>query len=204
MSSQVRLVHRREVYHVVDWRLPFQRRTACRLSTSSLQCPDYSVSKILADRAVWDWQASHPDASFDITTIYNSMTLGRNLLQEKPEEISGTNQGLWQILTTGLPGYVNFSVHVDDVSRAHIIALDKSRIPSSTRLITSQPPFENWNPAVDYAKRRWPERKWAEAETANPGWKFDNSESNRLLGIQYKSFETQIEDVVNQMIELGA
>lgn len=164
----------------------------------------YCVSKILADRAVWEWQESHPDASFDITSVYNSGTFGRNLTQRSPSEISGTNENLWEILTTGSAGFVNFSVHVDDVSRAHIIALDKNRIPNGTRLIISQTPFESWNPAVEYAKKKWPERKWADVETPNPGWKVDNSESNRLLGIQYKSFETQINDVVEQMIELGA
>src|SRR5258708_8056879 len=104
----------------------------------------YSLSKILAERAAWNFLKSHPEATFDIVTMLPAFVFGRNLLQTSAREIAGTNESLWGILTKGLPyPYTNANVHVEDVARAHVLALDRGKANSRYLLVASNEPWSS-------------------------------------------------------------
>ena len=163
------------------------------------------MSKILAERAGWDFLKSHPEATFDIVTTLPAFVFGRNLLQTSVKETGGTNGILWNILTAGVPfSLSNANVHVEDVARAHVLALDRGKVPGGSRylLVASNDP---WSSALEYVKGKWPERKWAEKETVGTPVKWDASKAVTELGLGgYLSFKRQIDDVVEQLIAVGA
>ena len=163
------------------------------------------MSKILAERAGWDFLESHPEATFDIVTTLPAFVFGRNLLQTSAKEIAGTNRKLWAILTTGLPFPTpHGSVHVEDVARAHVLALDQGKVPGGNRYLLAAS-SDPWSSALEYVKGKWPERKWAEKETVGVPFKWDTSKAVTELGLGgFLSFKRQIDDVVEQMIALGA
>jgi len=163
------------------------------------------LSKILAERAAWDFMTLHPEATFDIITTLPGFVTGTNLLQTSVKETAGTNGILWKILTTGLPFPLPYGkVHVEDVARAHVLALDHGKVPGGGRylLVASNEP---WSFALEYVKGKWPERKWTENETATIPTKWDASKAVKELGLGgFLSFNRQIDDVVEQLIALGA
>jgi len=163
------------------------------------------LSKVLAERAAWEILKSHPEATFDIVTTLPAFVFGPNLLQASVKETAGTNGILWKILTSGLPFPLsNANVHVEDVARAHVLALDQGKVPGGSRylLVASNDP---WSSALEYVKGKWPERKWAEKETAGTPVKWDASKAVTELGLEgFLSFKRQIGDVVEQLIALGA
>jgi len=165
----------------------------------------YALSKILAERAGWDFLKSHPEATFDIVTTLPGFVFGHNLLQTSVKETAGTNGALWKVLTTGLPFPMAYgNVHVEDVARAHVLALDRGKVPGGSRylLVASNDP---WSSALEYVKGKWPERKWAEKETVGAPIKWDASKAVTELGLGgFLSFKRQVDDVVEQLIALGA
>lgn len=112
---------------------------------------------------------------------------------------------LWKTLTEGLPFLLfHGNVHVEDVARAHVLALDHGKIPGGSRylLVASNDP---WSSALPYVKGKWPERKWAEKETVGAPVKWDASKAVTGLGLgRFLSFRRQIDDVVEQLIAVGA
>jgi nucleoside-diphosphate-sugar epimerase len=148
---------------------------------------------------------SHPGAAFDIVTMLPAFVFGPNLLQTSLKETTGTNGILWKVLTTGLPIPLSYgNVHVEDVARAHVLALDRGKVPGGSRylLVASNQP---WSFALEYVKGKWPEREWAEKETVGAPIKWDPSKAVKELGLgEFLSFTRQIDDVVKQLIGFGA
>lgn len=155
----------------------------------------YLVSKIITDNAVWAWFDEHPSAPFDAVAIGPGFTFGRNLLQTD-RKINFSNQTLWSILTTGLPGFPDRGVHVSDVSLAHIRSLDAEKVKGKSRLFVVPPSIGTWKDALEYTKKKWPERTWAKAETPAVPVKLDASATYEALGINWRSIEEQIDDFV--------
>ena len=148
---------------------------------------------------------SHPEATFDIITTLPAFVFGPNLLQTSVKETTGTNGILWKVLTTGFPFPLAYgNVHVEDVARAHVLALDHGKVPGGSRylLVASN---DSWSFALEYVKGKWPERKWAEKETVGAPVKWDTSKAVKELGLGgFLSYRRQIDDVVEQLIAFGA
>jgi len=176
------------------------------LNTPISSSPEaYIFSKILAERAAWDFMTLHPEATFDIITTLPAFVFGPNLLQKSVNETAGSNGILWNTLITGFYLPLPYSnVHVEDVARAHVLALDHGKVPGGGRylLVASNEP---WSFALGYVKGKWPERKWAENEPVGFPVKWDASKAVKELGLGgFLSFSKQIDDVVEQLIALGA
>jgi nucleoside-diphosphate-sugar epimerase len=147
--------------------------------------------------------ADHPEANFDLATTLPGLVMGPNLFQTSSQEISGSNAILWNILTNGLPyPFWQTNVHVQDIAHAHVAAVDKDKVASGRYLLNGS--NEPWSYALEYVKKRWPERTWAEKETIGLPFEWDSSKARREMGIDWIPFEKQIDDVVEQMIALGA
>jgi len=192
-------------------RLKSRRSTEKDFPEATLETPfsgsfeAYVLSKLLAEHAAWDFMHSHPEATFDVVTTLPAFVFGPNLLQTSAKETAGTNGILWKILTTGLPFPFSYgNVHVEDVARAHVLALDHEKAPGGNRYLLAAS-SESWSSALEYVKGKWPERKWAENETVGTPIKWDASKAVKELGLGgFLSFRRQIDDVVEQLIALGA
>ena len=106
---------------------------------SPLQGPGmdaYGRSKVLAERAAWDFVRSEAMAP-ELVTILPVAVLGPVL----GDAVSGTNHLLQQMLNGGMPGFPDVAipiVDVRDVAAAHIAAIDAPGAAGQRILLASQ------------------------------------------------------------------
>lgn len=103
------------------------------------------------------------------------------------------------------------SVHVDDVARMHVLALDPKVAGNQDFLAAAaEPGSVDAARSFEIVKRRYP------GEYADGVFKFDGgaepsatgarvvdgTKATRVLGVQYKTFEEQVVSVVDHFLEL--
>lgn len=96
----------------------------------------YGRSKVLAERAAWDFVTTDPSAP-EMVTILPVAVLGPVL----GDSVSGSNHLLQQLLTGGMPGLPDVAipiVDVRDVAAAHIAAVGAPEAAGQRILLTSQ------------------------------------------------------------------
>ena len=166
----------------------------------------YAASKAAALVHAEAWAARERPA-FDIVHLHPSFVLGDNDGAAAPADaLRGTN-GLVLALLLGkrFGPYIGASVHVDDVARAHVRALNVAAVPGNQSYILSQP--TRWNDAKGIVRRAFP----AAVETrvlvarGNIGsveLPVDTSLTELVFGFRHISFEEQVKSVVGQFLEL--
>jgi nucleoside-diphosphate-sugar epimerase len=110
------------------------------------------------------------------------------------------------ILGKGKDPLLTLSVHIDDVAKAHIQALQKS-VPAGRYLLDSEGPgHTNWSDAVPFVKKYYPEAVGnVFAEDAKPfaiKIVLDNSKAEKAFGIKFKNFEEQVKDTAGFYLSL--
>ncbi|WP_327004672.1 aldehyde reductase [Dactylosporangium sp. NBC_01737] len=111
-------------FHAVGFGHPHTDRTFTEDDWSVLDGPGvdaYGRSKILAERAAWDFMAAEGGAT-QLTTILPVAVMGPVL----GKDVSGANHIVRRILDGQLPGYPNLwipIVDVRDVAHAHVLAM---------------------------------------------------------------------------------
>ncbi|KAF6787091.1 3-beta hydroxysteroid dehydrogenase [Colletotrichum sojae] len=177
---------------------------------SSLQA--YAAGKALALKATERF-IDEEKPSFDVVNIMPSMVIGRNELNATKEEVAGgtNNNVLAPLLKTALPlPVLGVSVHVNDVARAHIQALDPD-IPGNRSFICSSGGLEGtkWNDAKEIARRCF-DRAVSdgllplEGNTMTRPIRLDASETEQIFGWKFLGFEEQVKSVVEHYLELLA
>lgn len=87
-------------------------------------CPPYEKSKLLAEKAAWDFHKSLPiEERFELVVINPGFVIGPNLI-----ECEFTSSNLIKRLMSGLPGVAKIMlplVDVRDVAQAHLNGLKK-------------------------------------------------------------------------------
>lgn len=170
----------------------------------------YAASKARALNATTRFMEEEKP-SFDVVHICPSWVLGKDELVTDVKYITvGTNGSVMrQVLgvnqETATP---STSVHLDDVAVAHVNALDPS-IPSGSCLIAQSEGLQGtiWSNAIEIVQRRFPQAV-TKGILPNNGLaptkqtKIDASETARLLGIEFKSYEEQVVSVVEHYLEL--
>lgn len=112
------------------------------------------------------------------------------MVQSPAEDAGSTPFFLWIILTQGLDFPLTFSaVHIDDVAKSHVIALDESKVKGGERFLVTGTQHD-WAYGLEYAKKKWPERTWASKVTEGAVPKVDTSKAQTVLGLKFKTFET--------------
>src|SRR5205085_2890885 len=96
---------------------------------------------------------------FDVVYLHPSFVLGRNDAATTPAQaVQGTNAVVLAMLLGHRFGpYAGATVHVDDVAAAHVLALDRARVPGNRSYVLSCPRPTTWNDAREIARRRFPE-----------------------------------------------
>lgn len=173
----------------------------------------YIASKIASLHATNDFIAAHRP-SFDIVNICPSFIIGANELTTTTANIlNGTNAiALSPLLgakntTTPYPGA---SVHVNDVAKVHVLALDPKIVPfgSSENFITSSGGLEGttWDDAIEIVKKNFPEQKTfnLSGTQMTRTLKIDSSRTEEVFGIKFQGYEEQVTSVVKHYLEVTA
>lgn len=118
----------------------------------------YASAKITAYKTTQDFIA-RDNPAFDVVTIIPSFILGKNELVTDPERITvGSNGHLFtQILGQHTFPLVGHTVHVDDVARVHVSALDP-KIPGNACYIVSSGGLDGivWADALKIVAENYP------------------------------------------------
>ncbi|KAJ9149350.1 3-beta hydroxysteroid dehydrogenase (NAD dependent epimerase/dehydratase) [Pleurostoma richardsiae] len=165
----------------------------------------YAASKVAALQEAEAWIARERPA-FDVVHLHPSFVLGRNDAAASPgEALRGTNAVLLAMLLGKRFGpFAGATVHVEDVARAHVAALDP-RVPGDQSYILSGP--ARWNDAKEVARRAFP----AAMETGllvgrgnvdSTYLPIDSSLTEATFGLGWAGFEEQVVSTVGQFLEL--
>ncbi|KAF4471805.1 NAD dependent epimerase dehydratase [Fusarium albosuccineum] len=138
---------------------------------------------------------------FDVINLLPSMVIGRNELNTSKEEVaSGTNNGVMGPLIgakSEMPT-LGASVHLNDVSRAHIDVLNPL-IPGNRNFPCSSGGLQGttWDDAKDIARRRFGKSVSDGTCTLDGTFptrplRLDASEAEDVLGWKFAGFEGQV------------
>jgi nucleoside-diphosphate-sugar epimerase len=164
----------------------------------------YAASKIAALRHAEAWMDREGPA-FDVVHLHPSFVIGRNDVATSPAEaLKGTNGViLAMLLGKSLPAFAGATVHVDDVARAHVAALEPVVMGNQSYILSAP---ARWNDAKKIASRAFPE---ARSRLLNGGGSVDSiylpidaSLTEAEFGFRFASFEDQVVSTVGQFLEL--
>jgi nucleoside-diphosphate-sugar epimerase len=179
----------------------------------------YRVSKTLAEKAAWDFVKDPANnAKFDLATVNPPMVFGPVVhylaslesINTSNERIVQLVQGKWknEVAATGA---ATSWVDVRDVATAHIKAGLEVPEAGGHRLFTTASRFCNRDIA-DIVRKNFPEYKdklpgddvkGGEMPPEDQRYKVDNSETNRLLKIDWIPLEKSIVDTVKSLKSHG-
>ncbi|KAI0509500.1 hypothetical protein F5B22DRAFT_648925 [Xylaria bambusicola] len=168
---------------------------------------NYAAGKSIAiDTAEMFLKSNNP--SFETVFLFPSFIFGPNKLSKTVEHF---NKGSNSILLNHILGksknpLVTVSVHIDDVAKAHVLALQPS-VPAGRYLLDSEgPTATNWSDAMPIVKKYYAEAVPSVfAEDAKPfeiKMVLDNAKAEKAFGIKFKSFEQQVKDTAGFYLSL--
>ncbi|KHN99773.1 reductase [Metarhizium album ARSEF 1941] len=174
----------------------------------------YAASKALAYRATKDFVAAN-NPPFDVVNIMPIYVFGRD---ETVTEASSIAKGSNSLIMGPLLGHARDrlvsgeGVHVDDVARMHVLALDP-QVAGNQDFLAASPGLGgvDWTETFEIVKRRYPKEYAdgvfnfdgvADQATPSPPARVDSAKATRVLGIQFKTFEEQVVSVVDHFLEL--
>lgn len=180
----------------------------------------YRASKTLAERAAWDFVRDPASgAKFDLVTVNPPMVFGPVVhYLESLEGVNTSNErvvdclrGKWREAVPPA-GPVGIWVDVRDVATAHVKAGLEVPEAGGKRLFATAGLFSNAelgqivrrNFPEDADKLPTEETKGGELPDESKRFRFDNSATNKLLGIDWISFEKSIVDTVRSLKKVGA
>ena len=135
---------------------------------------------------------------FALVTLHPSWVFGPSLLQPTAHELSGTNSLLWTSLNSENAVVPSAGVHVLDVAEAHVKCLGNA-IGEGSRFFLSAPSFA-WSDALDFVKREYPNHPWKLRPKEEKLWIVDTSRAESVLGMNWRSMEDMVRDVVEQQL----
>ena len=169
----------------------------------------YSASKVKALNDAEAW-LSRENPQFDVIHIFPSYIIGKDeLVTDIKNIIDGTNAKVLTAVTGGQDGPTpGASIHLEDVSMAHVRALDQ-RISGNRGLILSSEGLKGttWETELDIVAEEYsPEVK--SSTLPNNGVistlpiEIDEKKSEEILGMKFRSFADQVKNVVGHYLEL--
>ncbi|AEO61496.1 hypothetical protein MYCTH_2311703 [Thermothelomyces thermophilus ATCC 42464] len=180
----------------------------------------YRASKTFAERAAWDFVKDPANgARFDLVTVNPPMVFGPvvhylaslDAINTSNERMVDCLRGKWREEVPSA-GPVVIWVDVRDVAEAHIKAGLEIPEAGGKRLFVTAGLFSNAELAR-IARKNFPEdadrlpteqTKGGELPAENERFRFDNSETNKLLGIKYRSLEESVVDTIKSLKKYGA
>lgn len=169
------------------------------------QSQAYNASKVLALKAIEEYM-QHERPSFDVIHVMPGWAIGRNdLATSVAGTLSGTNAAIMGHILghTSTKALSPICGHVDDVAKAHILALDPKVAGGQSFGACLRTP---WNDALDIVRQRAPEYVANGVLPANGSQpsvelQFDSSDTERALGFKLQGFDEQVMSAVNHYLE---
>ncbi|EMT70497.1 hypothetical protein FOC4_g10008958 [Fusarium odoratissimum] len=172
----------------------------------------YGVSKAAALAATERFKEEEKP-HFEVVSILPSMVTGKNELNRTPEDVgkgsNGTTLGVLLNNKSDTPS-LGVSVHVNDVARAHIDALDPA-IQGNRNYLCSSGGVEGttWEDAKDIVRQNFPKAVAdgnfpLEGSQPSRPIRLDSSNTEEVFGWKFASFEEQVKSVAEHYLELLA
>ncbi|CAI7620462.1 unnamed protein product [Penicillium palitans] len=160
----------------------------------------YHASKLLADNATWEFRAT-AKPQYALVTLHPAFVYGRNLVQSSADGVNGgSNSGLWDLIMKADPSRNMVGVHVQDVAEAHIKALDPKIVDGSKYLLAG--PKTTGPEIARIVHRLYPDSGALIPEDfQGASFPVDVTKAETELGIQWRSFESMVRDVMDQQLE---
>ncbi|MCJ1224573.1 hypothetical protein MMC12_001218 [Toensbergia leucococca] len=170
----------------------------------------YCASKTLALNATTRFVETEKPA-FDVINILPGFIIGKNeLVTDAKDILNGTNGAAFaQILGHKAEGPTPYvTVHVDDVAKVHILALDpKIQGNQNFAAVYGHPDDAAWGDAVDIVKKNYPglvEDGTLPADQIAPSKRvrFVGNRTEKVMGIKFQDYEAQVKSVTEHYLEL--
>lgn len=165
---------------------------------------DYAVSKLLAERAAWDYQRDHPE--LEVVAICPTLLLGPGI--GRPNVVS--EEFLKAILEDWTPSIKcasNYYSDVRDVARAHFRAIAVPGAANHRVLVHGEAVTkEEIRTILEelYADQGFSPGVTTLDDAGAQGIVNDNSLSKNLLGMEYTPVQKTLKDMADGMIASGA
>ncbi|KAJ5138256.1 NAD-dependent epimerase/dehydratase [Penicillium bovifimosum] len=157
----------------------------------------YMASKLLANQATWDFRAT-AKPHYALVTLHPAFVFGHNNVQTSAD-VTGTNSLLWNFIMKGDPTVNIGGVHVQDVADAQIKALD-AKIVDGSKYLLAGPKMTGANVAP-IVKKFYPDSGALVTEDIQGGgFPTDTTKAETELGMQWRSVETLVRDVMDQQL----
>ncbi|KAM0261236.1 hypothetical protein ACHAPA_009872 [Fusarium lateritium] len=172
----------------------------------------YGVSKAAA-LAATECFKQEEKPHFEVVSILPSMVTGKHELNCTPEDVgkgsNGTTLGALLNNKSDTPS-LGVSVHVNDVARVHIDALDPA-IQGNRNYLCSSGGLEGtvWEDAKEIVRRNFPKAVAdgifpLEGSQPSRPIRLDSSDTEEVFGWRFASFEEQVKSIAEHYLELVA
>ncbi|KZT73630.1 NAD(P)-binding protein [Daedalea quercina L-15889] len=178
------------------------------------QLSKYQASKVLAERAAWDFVEKHKGSiGWDLVACCPPWIFGPTLQPVKEPEQMNDSMRIWFQATikgtddSGIPQEKEFFtkfgmtwIDVRDAAEALIVAGEKEQA-AGERIIISNGPWKGQD-LLNAARKYYPQVPVGD-ETYHPATAthlttFDTSKADRLLGVKYRTLEDSTRDIIEQ------
>jgi len=168
----------------------------------------YAASKTAAEQALFKFQKD-VSPKFTVNSILPGTTFGAILSTVKsPKDITGSPEWLTsyysgQATDVTTSWVYHHYVNVADIGLAHVRAIEKGSETNGERFIVAAHSY-SLQEQVDILRKHYPERKDIIVE-GTPGQyptftqSIDGSKATRVLGIEYKSLETSLVELIESV-----
>ncbi|KAH6910649.1 D-lactaldehyde dehydrogenase [Coprinopsis sp. MPI-PUGE-AT-0042] len=160
----------------------------------------YSASKVLAERAAWDFYKNHKDeVEWDLTIICPPLVIGAPLGEvSSAAELNTSLKYFWTNIVSDAPktreqlGGPGVFGDVRDLAEAHVLALEKEKA-GGERIFVNAGSYV-WQDFLDIAnKLNIPGQKlspgFPDLDRGVKGLSFSSTKSVEILGMKYRSLE---------------
>ena len=172
----------------------------------------YAVSKILAYNHTIEF-IEKETPHFTIINVMPTFVVGKNELATTSEAVNSGSNSLAMNVLLGVqnPGGLGaVTVHVDDVAKIHVAALDP-KIEGNRNFGANCNGIDgiDWDSAIETVKEHFPQAvesgifPLGGSQKSNP-LQFDATETERVLEFKFKSFEEQIIGLAGWYTEVSA
>ncbi|CAG8390332.1 unnamed protein product [Penicillium salamii] len=171
----------------------------------------YRASKTFAEKAAWDF-VEKEKPNFDLATINPPLVFGPVVpYLNSLEAINTSNQRFRDLIQGAMKEKLaptgNFLwVDVRDVALAHVKAIEVSEAGGERFFITAG--FYSNKKIADIARETHPEfeEKLPPADSVDDSpntYGYDNSKSQKVLGLEYRSLERTVKDTIDSLVVIG-
>ncbi|KAF7794065.1 hypothetical protein EIP86_005195 [Pleurotus ostreatoroseus] len=168
------------------------------------QLAKYRASKILAERAAWEFVESHKgQLGYEIVTLCGPHIFGPPI--EAPNSIDGLSASmkLWLMRVMAANDTVEGHEWLDarDFALAHVLAISQEAAGNNRIIVAAGPwKWQDWVNSAHGLDKRFPEGDTTyDHATTTHICRYDHSKAENLLGLKCRSIEETTKDIVTML-----